>query len=68
MADAAALASEPTARTCRVAPRGAFTRMTFTGLFASNQGPPDPNAMSTFETKLFASCVSLTEGRACNPT
>ena len=38
----AALASRPTARKCSVAPLRAFTRMTFTGLFASNQGPPDP--------------------------
>jgi len=39
MAASAASPSEPLTRKCSVAPCGAFTRITFTGLFASVQGP-----------------------------
>ena len=37
---------------------------TFTGLFASVQGPSGASANSIFAAKPFAHCVSLTDGRA----
>ena len=46
-AAAAARAPLPDARTCSTASRGTWTRMTFTGLLASTQGPSADNAIST---------------------
>src|SRR5437763_226040 len=51
-----------------MAPCGAFTRITFTGLLASVHGPSASSAISIVASKLFAHCVSFTDGRACRPT
>src|SRR6202040_3503061 len=42
--------------------------MTLTMLLASTQGPSGDRPRSMRDSKAFASLVSLTEGRACNPT
>src|ERR1700688_249037 len=68
MAASAASPSGPVTRKCSVAPCGAFTRITFTGLLASVHGPSAASASSILAAKPFAHCVSLTEGRACRPT
>src|SRR6185295_17770048 len=64
----AAWASVPSARKCRTASFGVLLFITLTMLLTSVHGPSSDGPNSIFELKLFASCVSLTEGRACNPT
>ena len=46
---------------------GTRTRITFTGLLASTQGPSGETAISTAPENVFASCVSFTAGLACSP-
>src|SRR3979409_1724427 len=47
---------------------GALVAITLTMLLASIQGPFGDRPRSIRDSKAFASLVSLTEGRACNPT
>ena len=42
--------------------------MILTGLLASTHGPSTEVASEILAEKLFANCVSLTDGRACKPT
>src|SRR3979490_3597506 len=51
-----------------VEPFGALVAITLTMLLASIQGPFGDRPRSIRDSKAFASLVSLTEGRACNPT
>src|SRR5438067_1053789 len=64
----ATAASGPLARKCSVSPLAALKRITFTGLLASTHGPAASRANSILAPKRLASCVSLTDGRACRPT